>query len=103
MLEDVRVTVCDTFRSRARGLLGVTELPDDECVLLVPCRSVHTFGMRMAIDVAFLDREGTVLDIRPNVKRGRLVVSRYPLRTRSAVEAGAGAFSRWGLRVGQRW
>jgi uncharacterized membrane protein (UPF0127 family) len=28
---------------------------------LLPCGSIHTFGMREAIDVAFIDKHGLVL------------------------------------------
>ena len=48
---------------RAR-LLGLALLPRSRAGggLLIPrCRSVHSFGMRFALDVYFLDREGRVL------------------------------------------
>ncbi len=55
------------FRTR---LLGLSHL-DREAAgggLLIPrCSSVHTFGMRFALDLHFLDGEGTVLLIRRNV------------------------------------
>jgi len=55
--------------------------------------------MRFAIDVAFCDRDGTVLrtcTLRP----GRL--SPFVWRAAYAIEAEAGAFARWGLAVGDR-
>lgn len=40
-------------------------------LLLSPCKSIHTFGLSVNIDVAFVDREGIVLkayrDVKPNV------------------------------------
>jgi uncharacterized protein len=56
-----RVRVADRPWSRLRGLLGVPSLHPGEGLLLEPCSSVHTYGMRYAIDVAFLDREGRVV------------------------------------------
>jgi uncharacterized protein len=45
--------------------------------LLIPrCRSVHTFGMRFALDVAFLDRTGGVISRRSAVPPGRFAVDR---------------------------
>ena len=44
---------------RLRGLLGTDA--DAEPVALVGCSSVHTFGMRYPLDVAFVSREGVVL------------------------------------------
>ena len=53
--------VAQTFRSRARGLLGRSGLGPGEGLLLRPCRGVHTFFMRFPIDVVFLDRSNRVL------------------------------------------
>ena len=45
--------------------------------LLIPrCSSVHTFGMRFAIDVYFLDREGRVISVRRQVPPRRVVSCR---------------------------
>lgn len=89
-------TVSDR-RARRRGLLG---RPGYEGALVLrPCRQVHTVGMRFAIDVAFCDRDGVVRRV-ATMRPGR--VSRPCLAAAWAVEAEAGAFSRWGLAVGDR-
>jgi len=83
-------------RARAKGLIGREGLEGG--MVLSPCRSVHTFGMRFAIDVAFLDADNVVLctlTLRPQ----RLSMPRR--RARCVIEARAGAFERWGLEVGQ--
>jgi len=63
---------------RAR-LLGLAHL-DRERVgagLLIPrCRGVHTFGMRFALDLVFLDREGRPLSFRREVPPRRLAWDR---------------------------
>jgi len=82
-------------RSRARGLLGRDGL--EGALLLEPARSVHTIGMRFPIDVAWLNREYEVIDIRRMVP-GR--ISRPRFRARAVLEAEAGCFARWGLVVG---
>ncbi|MPT25452.1 MAG: DUF192 domain-containing protein [Achromobacter sp.] len=46
-----------------RGLLGRRPPGDRSGILLMPCRAVHTFGMRYAIDVAFVSRQGRVLKL----------------------------------------
>ncbi len=43
-----------------RGLIGRTGLGAGEALLLDHARSVHTFGMRFAIDVALLDADHVV-------------------------------------------
>ncbi len=67
---DFAVRVCTTFRERLRGLLGTG--PQATPVLIERCRSVHTFGMRYALDLAFVERDGTVGRACRNVEPGRL-------------------------------
>ena len=89
--------VADGFESRLRGLLGRDGL--EGAMLLKPARAVHTFGMRFPIDVAFCDRELTVLE---TVSLGRHRLSRPRLRAHCVIEAEAGGFERWHLRPGDR-
>lgn len=56
-----RVAVADSWWPRLRGLLARPRLRRGEGLLLLDCRSVHTLGMAYAIDVAFLDADGTVV------------------------------------------
>jgi uncharacterized membrane protein (UPF0127 family) len=84
-------------RARRRGLLGRDTV--EGVLVLRPCRHVHTVGMRFPIDVAFCAVTGVVLrtcTLPPN----RL--SPVVFRAAFAIEAAAGAFDRWKLRVGDR-
>jgi uncharacterized membrane protein (UPF0127 family) len=89
--------VADDRRSRRTGLLGRDGI--EGALLLVPARSVHSVGMRFAIDVAWLDRDLTVLRI---ARLGRNRMARPVLRSYSVLEAEAGTFARWGLQVGDQ-
>jgi uncharacterized membrane protein (UPF0127 family) len=60
--------VADSPLARMRGLLGRSELPRTEGVLLRPAGSIHTYFMRFAIDVVFLDRELRVLKVAEHVR-----------------------------------
>ena len=51
--------------SRLRGLLGRNNF--DGVLLLSPCNDIHTFGMRRAVDVAFITSSGLVLEAHRNV------------------------------------
>jgi uncharacterized membrane protein (UPF0127 family) len=84
-------------RGRRRGLLGRDGI--DGVLVLRPCRHVHTFRMRFAIDVAFCDVNGLVLRT-CSLSPGR--VSPVVWRAAFALEAGAGAFDRWRLKSGDR-
>ncbi len=77
-LDNMRVVIATSMIARARGLLGThVEWGDGGRVLmLVPCKSVHTIGMRYALDIAFADRNGIVLRSERNVRPGRLLSCR---------------------------
>lgn len=60
--------------ARLRGLLGTG--PDALPVALPRCSSIHTFGMGYRIDVAFVGRDGFVLEARLSVPPGRLLSRR---------------------------
>src|SRR2546430_12639871 len=89
--------IAETKRARRRGLLGRREF--EGALVLPSCRHVHTFFMRFRIDVAFCDRDGTVLRtscLRP------WRISPLVANAAFAIEAEAGAFERWGLRAGDQ-
>ncbi|MGW2642561.1 DUF192 domain-containing protein [Streptomyces sp. NPDC001348] len=93
----IPLEIAASYRARTRGLLGRDSL--DGAMLLSPASSVHTFRMRMPIDVAHLDRRLNVIAVH-TMKRGRLGLPR--LRARHVLEAEAGAMEGWGVRVGVR-
>jgi uncharacterized membrane protein (UPF0127 family) len=77
-LESLRVggVVIRVASSRLARLLGLALLPGmpaDSGLLIPRCRSVHTFGMRFALDLVFLDREGGVVRTVHAVGPGRVV------------------------------
>ncbi|QDC25918.1 DUF192 domain-containing protein [Georgenia yuyongxinii] len=80
---------------RRQGLLGTDHL--DGALLIERCSSVHTVGMRYAIDVAFVGAAGRVRDVVTMVP-GRVGLPR-PL-ARAVVEAPAGELRRLGVRPG---
>ncbi|MFJ2606667.1 DUF192 domain-containing protein [Streptomyces sp. NPDC087425] len=91
----VALEVAASYRARTKGLLGRDSV--DGVMLLTPANSVHTFRMRIPIDVAYLDRRLRVIAVR-TMKPGRL--GRPRLRSRHVLEAEAGAMAGWGIRVG---
>jgi uncharacterized membrane protein (UPF0127 family) len=82
---------------RARGLLGRAPLAAGEGLLLDPCRSVHTFGMRYALDLAFLDGDGRICKLAYGIAPGRLAGS---FAARATLELAAGSLEASGLRLG---
>jgi uncharacterized membrane protein (UPF0127 family) len=99
-----RCVVADKPWSRMRGLLGRSELPAGEGILLRPCGSVHTMFMRFPIDVVFCDRELRVLSVVPGLRPWRFAGKRgtkvtIELRAGEAATRGVGAGAQ--LRVSE--
>lgn len=55
------IELLTSSKERLQGLLF--RKPDALTRLLLPCRDVHTFGMRYPIDIAFADERGRVLEV----------------------------------------
>jgi uncharacterized membrane protein (UPF0127 family) len=89
--------VADRRPARRKGLLGRDGI--DGALLLVPARSVHSIGMRFPIDVAWLDADLVVLR---TARLHRHRITRPVLRSHAVLEAPAGAFARWELKVGDQ-
>ncbi|MGW3207371.1 DUF192 domain-containing protein [Streptomyces sp. NPDC001135] len=89
--------IATSYRARTRGLLGRDSIVG--AMLLSPASGVHTFGMRIPIDVAYLDRHLTIRSVR-TMPPGRLGLPR--MRARHVLEAEAGAMAGWGVRAGVR-
>lgn len=66
------LTVADSIFSRMKGLLGKNILSEGEGLWIRPCKGVHTFGMKFAIDVIILNREQRVIAIKNELKPNRI-------------------------------
>ena len=93
--------VCKTtnFLERMRGLLFRPQLKEDEAMLITPCGSVHTIGMRYPIDVVFVDRDWTIIKAVPDVKPWR---SASCLKAQMVLEMISGSINKWRLSDGQQ-
>jgi hypothetical protein len=61
--ETLDVLVAERFLARLAGLAGLRAPPPAAGLLIPRCRSVHTFGMRFAIDVLFVTLEQESLNV----------------------------------------
>ena len=69
------VPVATTWRSRLLGLALISRDGAGPGLLIPRCRSVHTFGMRFALDLVFLDAEERVVEVRRDVAAWRIIRS----------------------------
>jgi uncharacterized membrane protein (UPF0127 family) len=93
-----RIDRLSSFLHRAVGLLARTTIRPDEGVWITSCRAIHTIGMRVAIDVIFVDAGGHVMRIVRNVRPNRLALSCKGAQ--SVVELGSGALSEIDVQPG---
>ncbi len=95
----IRLGVAHRWHQRARGLLGVRRLDDPAGLWITPCNSVHMLGMRMPLDVAFIDPSGRILKLVPRLAPWRFAAC---FKAHATVELRAGLLEQLGLRIDQR-
>jgi uncharacterized protein len=69
----LNLPVANTRRARLLGLAFLDRAEAGEGLLIPRCRSVHTLGMRFALDLVFLGADERVVELRRKVPPGRLV------------------------------
>ena len=84
--------------SRRRGLLGRDSLRDTALVI-APCSAIHTFFMRFPIDVIFIDRQGVVVKVTPDLPAWRMSGA---WGAYAVCEVASGTVRRTGTRAGNR-
>ena len=93
-----RVVFLATTRvARARGLARLDVLDPIAGLHIPACRSVHTFGMRFALDLVWLDGAGAVVRVDRDVRPRRLRMCLAATSVVEVVAGEAGAFLEAGL------
>lgn len=86
--------------ARRKGLLGRNGLAPGQGLWIVPCESVHTFGMRFPVDVVYLDRKKGVRKLRRQMAPWRISMC---LPAHSVLELPAGTIARSATRLGDQF
>jgi uncharacterized membrane protein (UPF0127 family) len=81
----------NSFAARLIGLMGRSEIAPSLALGIPDCDWVHTFGVRLPLDIAYCDRKGTVLRLVENLIPNR-AAPRVP-GARMTWEMKAGGFS----------
>jgi uncharacterized membrane protein (UPF0127 family) len=92
-----RCRVADRPLPRMKGLLGRSELPPGEGILLRPASSIHMLFMRFPIDALFLDRDLRVVRVVRELRPWRFAAAR---RAHAVLEIAAGEAARRGIEEG---
>jgi len=83
----LEVPVATGARARLLGLAHLDRAAAGPGLLIPRCSSVHTFGMRFALDVYLLDERGAVLSVRRRIPARSVLFERG---ARSILEIPAG-------------
>lgn len=98
-----RCSIADGLLTRVRGLLGRQSLDAEEGLLIVPCPSIHMFGMKFPLDVIFLTRENIVTDVVENIAPGKAHIAKANQgKPHSALELSVGSITRSGTQIGDQ-
>jgi uncharacterized membrane protein (UPF0127 family) len=96
---NLTVKVTETFYERNRGLLALSALEESQGLLITPCRSVHTFNMRYALDIVYLNKKNKIIKIVKNMKPNRIS---YSLKAKRTLELKSGEVARLQLNIGMQ-
>lgn len=97
-----RLSVADTHWSRLRGLVGKTasDFEQERGLWIVPCRGVHTLGMRFPIDVIYLSPDNVVVHLEPALAPWRFAAVR--LKAASVLELPENTIRSTGTTIGDQ-
>ena len=93
------IDIADTSAKRTTGLLNHTELRPGEGLWIIPCESVHTFFMKFALDLVYIDKKHVVRKTVSNVVPWRMSLC---LPAHSIVELPAGTIEPSATRKGDQ-
>ena len=95
-----KLEVASTLWTRTKGLIGRASLPADQALWIHRCNSIHTFFMKFAIDLVFVDNKMVVRKTMSTVKPNRLVLP--VIRATSVIEFPAGFLDLNPISVGEQ-
>jgi uncharacterized membrane protein (UPF0127 family) len=91
-------SLADVLFTRIKGLLGKNILGQEEALIIKPCSAIHTFFMRFAIDVLFVDRKNRIVALKENFKPYK--ISQVFFKASYVVELPSGTVSKTNTAVG---
>jgi len=82
--------------------MGRASLPESYALIIWPESSIHTFFMRVPIDVLFVDRNDKVVGLREAMPPSRPFAGVAPWRGRYVIEMPAGVIAATGTALGDQ-
>jgi uncharacterized membrane protein (UPF0127 family) len=98
-----QMRVANTHWARLRGLMTIspTRFLHGQALWIVPCHGVHTWLMRFAVDVVYLDRDNTVVHLEEGLRPWRFAPVR--MDADSVLEVPPHTIFNSGTRIGDKF
>ena len=93
--------VADNAYTRLVGLLRDKTLDEGDGLWILPCNSIHSFGMRFIFDAIFLDKNLRVVHLMREMKPGR--ISKMVFSAHSVLELPAGLIAQTATELGDQF
>lgn len=93
--------VAHSFFARAKGLLGLKNLENQEGLWIERCNSIHTWFMKFSIDCVFVDKTLKTVFVRKNIQPWGFV---WPIwSARSVFELPSGTIEKYNIQIGDEF
>jgi uncharacterized membrane protein (UPF0127 family) len=93
--------VADSASTRLVGLLRDNSLAQGDGLWIVPCNSIHSFGMKFIFDAIFLDKKLRVVHLVREMKPWR--ISKIAFSAHSVLELPPGLIDATGTALGDQF
>lgn len=64
--------MADNFSTRLKGWLSNKKVDFNEAIIIFPCNMVHSLGMKIPIDVIFVDKNGKIVHLMEDMQPGKI-------------------------------
>ena len=75
----MKIIKANTFKTKLLGLMFKKNI--NYGLLIINCKSIHTFFMKENIDVILLDKNNKILKINKNIKPNKIIIFKTKKRT----------------------
>jgi len=90
----IKIFSTENVLERTGGLLKRPKLNKNQGLLINKCNSIHTFGMKYALDIIYLDRHYRIIKLIENIKPRRMSMC---LRAKHTLEMLSGEINQLSL------
>ena len=94
----IKVKIANNFIGRTIGLLNRSSITEEEGLLIIPCKSIHSIFMRFEFDAVFLDKNNQVVHLINKMPKGK--VSSFIWQSNKVLELAPGMIEKTNIEIG---